>query len=184
MTCATVGLSRVTAAVCMHPWCRRCLWCGWLVALCLWLSGCCLLFGLPDRQTQRQVDVAEVVGVWKLTDDTLAILQRDGFVVDPSHAYTLTFEADGTLHFASVLDDFRSGVYREVTGTWQLRHDTSTGIGMMRNVLELSLPRAGGMDGRIFYFYFAEDRSDGRLVMWNYYSDPDLWEFIEYLRVP
>ena len=97
----------------------------------------------------------------------------------PEHRYTIIFEKDGQLDFASVDADFRSGTYMECQGTWNLGHDTRESSGLrVANTLRMRLKTASanldiGMG-------FAE--TDGRIVLWDFYGDPDSWEFIEYER--
>ncbi len=144
------------------------------------LQGCGAYFA-PDRNVTRKVAEAEVVGTWRLTAGSLALLQRDGFVADPTHAYTITFNVDGTLRFASVIDDFRSGRYFDVPGTWTLEHNTNGNSNVHKaNALSLRIEVPGSTNNR--YLNFAEE--NGKLQLWNYYGDPDSWEFMEYERDP
>lgn len=149
----------------------------WSVCLIL-LIGCC--FPLPDRNLTRTVAETEIVGVWRLTDESLELLQRDGFVADPDIDYTLALHADGVLQFDSVIDDFRSGTYQTIGGTWRLDHNSEGDSNIEKpNVLEMELRSPGSTHFRSLNF----GEEEGQLILWNYYGDPDSWEFMEYERI-
>jgi hypothetical protein len=146
-----------------------------LVALCL--PGC----GLPDRNLSRKLTTADVTGTWRLTAASLALLNRDGFKGAPEQRYTIVLKKDGQLNFASVISDFHTGTYMECQGTWNLGHDTRESSGLrVANTLRMRLKTASA--DRFTGMGFAE--TDGRLVLWDFYGDPDSWEFIEYERTP
>ena len=151
-----------------------------IAVVCLALTGCGRLTPLPDRNLKRKVADTDVVGTWKLTSQSLGQLTRDGYIVDPSHALSITFHADGTLEFASVMDGISGwGTYVEGLGNWALEHDTSGDSNIEKmNALRLDIGGAEVIDRR--YLNFAEE--DGQLLLWNYYGDPDSWEFMEYER--
>ncbi|HUU42711.1 MAG TPA: hypothetical protein VMX57_02970 [Planctomycetota bacterium] len=95
----------------------------------------------------------------------------------------MTINSDGTIAFASVLELSDPWEYRYTTaaGTWKLEHDTARGSNVTtKNTLSLDMRTAGKTV--YHYLYFAEDR--GPLLLWNYYGDPDSWEFLEYTRIP
>ncbi len=141
------------------------------------LAGC----GLPDRNLKETLSDADVVGTWKLTEDSLGLLTRDKFQSAPSHLNTITFRPDGTCTFASVSDEFQGGTYTVVDGTWRLEHDTNGDSNVRkRNAIRMELhPKPNHTEQRYFNF----DRDDRKqLKLWNYYGDPDQWEFIEYSR--
>ncbi|MEM6855227.1 MAG: hypothetical protein AAF593_12540 [Planctomycetota bacterium] len=139
--------------------------------------GCC--FPLPDRHLERVVTDSEVVGVWRLTEESLELLTRDGFV-PASNSYTLTFHADGSLQFDSIIDEFRGGTYRSSQGTWRLAHNTMGDSNVEKtNVIEIQLRSGQAVQHRTLNF----DEEDGQLVLWNYYGDPDSLEFMEYQRL-
>jgi hypothetical protein len=141
------------------------------------LTGC----GLRDRNLKETLSEKDVVGTWKLTQDSLRLLTRDKFQSDPSHLYTITFRTDGTCTFASVSVDFQGGNYTVVDGTWRLEHDTTGDSNVRkRNAIRMELhPKPNYTAQR--YFNFARD-DQKQLKLWNYYGDPDQWEFIEYSR--
>lgn len=137
--------------------------------------------GLPNRNLNETLSEKDVIGTWKLTQDSLRLLTRDKFRSDPSHLYTITFRLDGTCTFASVSDEFQGGTYTVVDGTWRLEHDTTGDSNLRkRNAIQMKLrPKSDHTVER--YLNFDRDKRK-QLILWNYYGDPDQWEFIEYIR--
>ena len=134
----------------------------------------------PDRHVTRTIANSEIIGTWKLASDSLSLLQRDGFAAKPENKYTITFNSNGSLNFASVLEDFESGQYVKATGTWTLKHNTSVDSNIKQaNALIVELQTSDGRQVR--HLNFTED--DGTLRLWSTYGDPDSWEFMEYEKV-
>ena len=146
-----------------------------LLALCVALTGC---GADPDRNVKETLFEKDVVGTWKMSTNSLGLLVRDGFRSNPTHRYTITFGTDGTCVFESVesLDKHR---YVSASGTWRLEHDTQGDSNVKKkNALKLELR----VDGERHIHYLNIAKENGVLILWNYHSDPDLWEFIEYGR--
>src|ERR1051325_10709789 len=95
---------------------RRLLFLYWWTAL---LIGC-----EHDRNLKETLSDTDVLGKWTMTGESLLQYRLDKFSPDPSHLYTLTFRADGTCSFASILNNGYGGTYLVADGTWQLEHDT------------------------------------------------------------
>lgn len=149
------------------------------VLLCCIILGGCGNYFAPDRNVKRKVTESEIIGTWRMTPDSLTLLKRDGFRSEPAHAYTITLNADGTFRFASVVDGFHGLRYVDVKGTYVLEHDTNGNSNIhKKNVLKIMIRAEGASQD--CYLNFAEE--DGSLLLWSYYGDPDLWEFIEYER--
>ena len=135
---------------------------------------------LPDRHLNEYVTKGDVVGTWRLTDEALTLLNNGAFKSEESHANTVSFREDGTCEFHSVMNDPTGSVYRELSGTWTLTHDTKSGANVRRkNSLDMTLQA----DDLTIYTGLSFDRVDGELVLWEFYGDPDMWEFVEYLKV-
>ena len=115
----------------------------------------------------------DVVGTWRMTTNSLALLVRDGFRPAPTNEYTLTFKADHTCFVQSV-ESFVEHRYVSASGTWKLEHDTDG----KKNALRFDLSVDGGI--HIWRFGFAHEH--GALILWSYHGDPDQWEFIEYRK--
>src|SRR3990172_4624081 len=75
---------------------------------------------LPDRSLGRRVAEHEVVGTWRMTPESLALLERDGFRHPESETLTMTFREDGSVRFASALDRLGGVAYQDVSGAWTL----------------------------------------------------------------
>jgi hypothetical protein len=132
-----------------------------------------------DRHTTRKVATSEIVGTWKMTAASLRLLKRDGYVPSPGETQTIRFNADGSLAFASVIDGFKGGTFNTCSGTWKLNYDRTIDRETVRaNSIDLELRRTS--DTHLRSLSLAEE--GGKLRLWNYYGDPDSWEFIEYER--
>ncbi len=133
----------------------------------------CLVCGC-DRHTDKKVTNPEVVGTWPMTSKSLAMLKRDGYKPGANETYTITFAADGSLTFASVLPEFQGGNFITTSGKWTLKHDVAIDNETKRtNCLDVDWTRREQMS-------FAQE--DGKLVLWTYYGDPDSCEFIDYVK--
>lgn len=133
---------------------------------------------LPDRNLGRTVTPSEIVGTWRLTPESLRLLERDGFKPLPDQTFTMTFAEDGAARFASI-DPWEPTTYAVRAGTWALVHGTPQG---RTNVLELRLQGAGESGTSFVNWNF--DEVGGSLVLWSFLGDPDSWEFVEYTRAP
>ncbi|MEM6393222.1 MAG: hypothetical protein AAF797_10650 [Planctomycetota bacterium] len=151
-----------------------------LTALLCFASASCSSYSLPNRHTDRTISTTELIGTWKLTADSLALLTRDGFASNPAHTYTITFDPGGTLLFSSVMADFQSGVYTTANGSWRLEHrKPGDPSGTPTNTLVIEIQQTS-LD-RFVAYSFAEE--NGSLVIWRFYGDPDLWEFMQYEKI-
>ncbi|MDP7010932.1 MAG: hypothetical protein QF685_06090 [Verrucomicrobiota bacterium] len=146
-----------------------------LIVLAILCAGC----GLPDRNLKENVKEQDVVCEWSLRPESLALLARDGFKTNSTHHYRIHFQTNGACLFQTVVDDFRSGVYHDVKGTWKLEHDTTGNSNIKKkNTIQIELPLPSGR----YIFHLNFDKHDGKLVLWNFYGDPDSWEFMEYRK--
>lgn len=147
-----------------------------LAALC---SGCPRPLWLPDRNLTSRVERSDVVGKWALTTNSLGLLARDGFNADEHSAYTIDFRTDGTLAYQSVLAGFHTGTYLNIQGTWELQHDTKAHSNIRsKNAIEMTLNAPNMTYSRGLLF----DKDKHGLILWEYYGDPDSWEFMEYRK--
>jgi hypothetical protein len=80
----------------MHHW-----WLRLVSVVC-----CFALVSCGSRDTTRKLSASDVVGTWRMTPAAKGILDRDGVTGATGQPYTITFNADGTVTFASVFDDF------------------------------------------------------------------------------
>ncbi len=148
-----------------------------LVVLAVLCSGC--PWPLPDRNLKEYVKEQDVVGRWNFQPESIALVVRDGFKTNPTHQYHIQFLKDGTCAFRSVVDEFQGGNYHDVKGKWKLEHDTTGGSNIKKkNTIQIDLSIANGTHTRYLNF----DKVDGTLVLWQFYGDPDSWEFMEYKK--
>ena len=136
---------------------------------------------LQDRSLTEYVADKDVIGVWTLASNSLALLVRDGLKEPENQTNQIIFHADGTCLFHTVLDDFKSGTHHEATGQWKLEKDTKGDSNVQKKNavrMELVLPTTTCLK------YLNFDRRNGELVLWSFYGDPDSWEFMEYAKTP
>jgi len=149
-----------------------------VLLLCLLGSGCGNYFA-PDRNVKEALAESDVIGRWKMTTNSLSLLTREGFRSEPAHSYTIQLHKDGTCLFQSVEAFATKGTYISASGIWKLGHDIKRGDNArVKNVIQMELD-VGGVT------HFADlnfTRQDGVLMLWEFYGDPDQWEFIQYAR--
>jgi hypothetical protein len=131
------------------------------------------------RHLARVVSPPSLLGVWEMTEASRQLLLRDGYVEVPNQSYTITFINDGTVKFASVVDDVRGGTFTNCLGRWRLDHDRTIDNETPRaNVIELQLLRTSDR----YFRKLALTEEDEQIRLWNFYGDPDSKEYIEYER--
>lgn len=151
---------------------------AFIVTLGVLVAGCGSYFA-PDRNISDRLDDSALLGTWYLTARSLALLKRDGFRDVAAYRYVMTFKSDRTCVFDSVLDAAKGGSHVTTACTWRLEHDTRGDSNAQKvNALLIQFDVDGVPQGR--YLNFA--RESGILILWNYYGDPDAWEFMEYSR--
>jgi hypothetical protein len=147
---------------------------SFLLLLCL--CGC----GLPDRSLKTKVNPPDVHGTWQLSRESLNLLQRDGFPADAHKSHRIEFLADGSLRYQSVLPEFKGGKYLDIPGEWSLAHDTTACSNIrVKNALQLTLHSLDTTIGTCLLF----DKDKDAIVLWEFYGDPDSWEFLEYRKL-
>lgn len=137
------------------------------------LSSC----GMPDIRIKRKVDFSEVVGTWVLDPKSTAIAEDydgDNFVPHPTKPHTITFNSDGTCHYRSVLQ--MPTRYVDTTGKWSITTDTKNPK-VSKIQIELSEPT-----GKEYSFSLDFREESGHLIIWEFWNDPDLWNFLDYKR--
>ena len=151
-----------------------------LILLVSVITLACGSYFMPNRHISERVEEAAVIGTWQLTEESLRNLERDGFRREPRRAYTIAFEPNNRCRFASVLE-IEKPSYLDAPCTWTLEHGVrDLNDRQIPNRLKLEVRGPNGPFG--WDLSFARD--DGALVLWEFYSDPDLWEFLEYAKAP
>jgi hypothetical protein len=146
--------------------------------LSAFINGCGNHFA-PDRNVKEALADDDVIGRWKMTTKSLGLFARDGFRSEPAQTYTITFHKDGTCVFHSIEHSASApkGTYILASGVWKLAHDVKRGANVMvKNAVQTELNVGGTTVFRDWDF----TREDGVLMLWDFYGDPDQWEFIEY----
>lgn len=151
-------------------------WRSALLLLSVVVSGCGS-YCAPDRNIRDRIDESALLGTWRLTDQSLKVLAEDTFRRDPSHRYTITFHANRTCAFASVAQ-FLDISYLDTPCTWRLEHDVEGSSRPQANLVRIDLPH----EGNPFSLSLSVGREDGVLILWEFYKDPDLWDFLEYRK--
>lgn len=145
-----------------------------LAVLC---SGC--PGPLPDRNLKEYVKEQDVVGRWNFQSESIALVVRDGFKTNPTHQHHIQFLENGTCVFRSVVVVVGGGHYHDVKGKWKLEHNTTGGSNIKKkNTIQIDLAIANGIRTRYLNF----NKEDETLVLWQFYGDPDSWEFMEYKK--
>jgi hypothetical protein len=122
----------------------------------------------------RLVKPEELIGSWQATEFAIKSLRdvgvRDHLSVQD---HTLVLKADGSCSIRTIVnmpDQGRVDYRTYLTGCrWRLQN-----IGHQTLELDLTPAAATGSP----YYYFAEE--DGRLLLWQYATDPDVWRYMEY----
>ena len=149
---------------------------------------CCGLLGLsPDRSLKRRVERKEVIGKWILTDASLRLAIRDGYVPGDEKEYSLVLDPDGTCALSSISDswDWETTYHAACPGQWELHHNTMASSNVRRrNAIKVEVRIKETKRGRERVFWqhlwldFAEE--NGVLRLWDFWGDIDDYEFMEY----
>lgn len=144
----------------------------WLTVVTTCSVGCG--FGMPDRNVSRTIEPSELIGKWKLTGESLAHLIADGYT-DEGLECTIVFRADSTAKFFSINDLLSPPLHQDKSGFWEI------GPGAVNGETRVTISDRRRSEFGFVSFGFTEDR--GKLRLWNFRGDPDMWEFIEYTKV-
>ena len=123
---------------------------------------------MPDRNISDQIAAKDIVGTWVLDEESLKLLKRDGYQ-DAERPHQIVFHEDGRCEYSSVEIFMPRIRYKSEKGIWELKHNIKENYGTKAN--EIRLPVAGELNLA---------RKDGALILWDFYGDPDSWEFMEY----
>ncbi len=127
-----------------------------------------------DIRLKREVSPAEVIGVWKLRDESLNLAKKEGYAPSVGASHGLDIRADGSCHYRSI------GSYpihfEEHEGFWSIRPAPEED-----KIYELyiSTKEDGGF---VFSVSFTEEM--GKLVIWEYLGDPDNGTYLKFDKQP
>ncbi len=129
-----------------------------------------------DRYLKRHVGVKELTGSWETTPFAMKCLRETGHskhlnVLD----HSLEIQPDGTCHIKSVLNiallnSNEDPHYVDGDCTWSIKNDG-------HEYLDIEMKSGGSYHGK---YYF--DQEQGKLVLWQYATDPDSWKYMEFKK--
>jgi hypothetical protein len=131
-----------------------------------------------NRYLARTVRSEELVGSWRATEFAIKSLRDVGVASHLAvHEHTLVLRADGSCSIRTIMNMPVSGAadYRTYdTGCrWRLGE-----VGHQALQFDLTPTPGAGTP----YYYFGEE--DGRLLLWQYATDPDAWRYMEFEKSP
>jgi len=144
-----------------------------ILLVSLLLSSC----GGPDIRIKRKVAEREIVGTWHLDPKSSAlVLDHDGddYLMDASKPHVIVFDEDGTCRYSSVMQ--MPTRYVDSIGDWSIVPTSNDPRG---SKVDIRLKTDGG--GTHMFSLDIKEES-GELILWEFWSDPDLWNFLEYKR--
>jgi hypothetical protein len=143
-----------------------------LILLSLTLFSACRP---PDIRIKRLITAGEVVGTWQLDPKSSALVadgDNEDYNMDSSKPHEIIFRSDGTCRYRSVLQ--MPTRYVDAEGKWSIVPTSDDPKG---SEIELAIDSGG-----TYMFSLDAKEESGRLVLWEFWSDPDLWNFLEYKR--
>jgi hypothetical protein len=141
----------------------------------------CSYLTFNGSQGNIPIQVGELYGVWTLNRSTLdrgfgtAILKIEK---TESAEHTIELRNDGTCTYSTHTFFDPGGTYVRSEGTWLLKKEVNELLGETWYV-EFDL-RPNTYQGFVPHFYLK--RKDGRIVMYDFFDDPDLNQFVEFER--
>jgi hypothetical protein len=133
--------------------------------------------GPPDIRIKRAVTAGELVGTWRLDPGSSALAadgDGDDYRPDPGKPHEIVFRADGTCRYRSVLQ--MPTRYVDAEGEWKISATSDDPKGCE---VEVEL---GNVSGATYLFSLDLREDSGCLVLWEFWSDPDLWNFLDYRK--
>ena len=138
------------------------------------LAGCQFA---ENRYLARAVRSEELVGTWQATEFAIKSLRSVGVRDHLSRReHTLVLNADGSCSIRTILNmpGLEAPDYRTYDSgcRWRLGN-----IGHQTLTFDLNPEPSRGAP----YYFFDEE--DGRLLLWQYATDPDAWLYMEFERI-
>jgi hypothetical protein len=149
---------------------------GFVVIIAIAALAACGRFA-PDRNLKRHVSENDIVGTWRLLPKSLDVVKKDaGYSPAEGTPHDIIFRADGSCHFRSIDEGGPvRAEYFDTEGTWKLVHHPAFGGESKENEVQIVI----GVSG--INFNLAEEKR--RLHLWQFWGDPDEWQFLEYEKV-
>ena len=92
-----------------------------LFPLCWVFLACCRQYG----HFPRKVDVAEIAGFWRLSDDSVRLLDREVFVAGDGKTCNINLLVSGECEFSSYSTAERKIIHEK--GVWRVEHNALIG---------------------------------------------------------
>jgi len=146
-----------------------------LMLISLVIASC----GIPEKRIKRIVGEHEIVGIWELDPSSSALAEDhdgDNYAIDSSKPHSIVLNADGTCRYRSVLQ--MPTRYIDATGIWAIEFQADDPKGSEVRI-ELNTITGGT---QMITMEIKEESGD--LILWNFWSDPDLWNLLEYNKKP
>ena len=125
----------------------------------------------PRRKLKVNLSPADIAGEWHLRKDSAKMLQRYRVVVTEADSF-VEFLADGRCELHKFVDEEQA---LSGPGSWKLEKDP-----LEKDVSVIHIAYRTAERSFVSSLYFT--RSHGKVVLWQYHSDPDGREYVEYER--
>lgn len=169
-----------------------------IVLFLLYYSGCRKT--IDHRYLTGEVTESEVVGTWMVTDDSLAIIAKNGYgffnrkedhilkFLDSNKCIIRTFQAIPP--FPKKSEEDRLYVQDE-EGTWHIGeatlyvyHISKQVPAVIIKIRDEKMDDSGNIisvDIKTLTFIIGKDKSE--LILWKYVGDPDYDEYFKFMRI-
>ena len=141
----------------------------------------CSYLAISGSQGDIPIQAEELYGIWTLNRSTLdrgfgtAILKIEK---TESAEHTIELRNDGTCTYSTHTFFDPGGSYVRSEGSWSLKKDVKELVGETWYVEFDLRPNSYDVFGSSFYV----KRQNGRVVMYDFFGDPDLQQFVEFER--
>jgi hypothetical protein len=144
--------------------------------------ACHQVSGLKDRHMRELPDTQELVGAWKIDENSLQRLRgaHDALTKITVDDHLLVLRADGTCFFKTYWDFQSDDQYLASEGHWKTALvETVAGSGQQRAAVTITV--AAPARGEVTTEFWIV-REKGQLVLWKYIGDPDYAKYADFHR--
>jgi hypothetical protein len=144
-----------------------------VLGVCL-VEAACFPDYFPRQQLREHVADQQMIGRWQLTTDSAKMLARYRVPVTSKES-TIEFSSDHRCQLRNFVDEYSlvSGA-----GTWKIEYRPEFDSEPKISLLQVGFQTAERPITSTLYFTHKRRK----LVLWQYHSDPDAREYIEYER--
>jgi hypothetical protein len=144
--------------------------------------ACHQVRGLPERQMRELPDAQELVGTWKIDENSLERLRgsHNALTKTSIDDHLLVLRKDGTCFFKTYWAFQSDDHYVASEAHWRAALvETVAGSGQKRAAVTITIaPPARGEITTEFWIV----REKGQLVLWKYVGDPDYAQYADFHR--